>query len=145
MVVIIVVVLVIAIFTSAIASSKGRDSTGWFFLGLLFPVIALIAVAAMPNIKGIPRGREAKTCPQCSNTIFRTALICSHCRYEFDMAAEQRRKEMEHRQKRRTSFITMIVVGVLVVIFIVQEEMKNGDNSTFETDQTERPAKMARP
>jgi len=36
-------------FTAAIAVSKGRSGFGWFVLGALFWILALIAVIAMPR------------------------------------------------------------------------------------------------
>jgi hypothetical protein len=35
-------------FCSYIAVTKGRDKTGWFLLGLLFPLLSLIALIAVP-------------------------------------------------------------------------------------------------
>jgi hypothetical protein len=39
---------VCAVFTAMVASSRGRPSTRWFFAGLLFGPIALLAVGFMP-------------------------------------------------------------------------------------------------
>ena len=36
---------------SAIASSKGRNVVGWFFVGLLTAVIGIIIIACMSNLK----------------------------------------------------------------------------------------------
>jgi len=40
-----------ACFCAFIARSKNRSGLGWFFLGLLFPVLSLIALIAVP-VKG---------------------------------------------------------------------------------------------
>lgn len=37
--------------TAAIASSKGRNTVGWFFLGFFFSCIALIIIACLPNLR----------------------------------------------------------------------------------------------
>ena len=37
--------------TAAIASSKGRNTVGWFFLGFFFPCIALIIILCLSNLK----------------------------------------------------------------------------------------------
>ena len=37
--------------TAAVASSKGRNVAGWFFLGLFFTCIPLIIVACLSNLK----------------------------------------------------------------------------------------------
>jgi len=36
--------------TAMIANSKGREPFGWFFLGALFGIFALVAVIAMPAL-----------------------------------------------------------------------------------------------
>jgi hypothetical protein len=36
---------------AVIAAGKGRNPAGWFLLGLLFSLFALVAVCALPNIK----------------------------------------------------------------------------------------------
>lgn len=43
--------LTVAGFTAMIASSKGRSGFGWFVLGALFGILALLAVGFMPPIK----------------------------------------------------------------------------------------------
>jgi hypothetical protein len=42
-----------------IARAKNRDEVGWFVLGLLFSLPALIAVAAIPALPALPEGRPA--------------------------------------------------------------------------------------
>ncbi|MBC8313493.1 MAG: hypothetical protein H8E33_04550 [Candidatus Cloacimonetes bacterium] len=37
-------------FSGYVASKKGYDGLGWFFLGLLFNLVALIAVAGLPIV-----------------------------------------------------------------------------------------------
>ena len=41
---------VFAVLTAVIASSKGRTGFGWFLLGALFGIFALILVAILPNL-----------------------------------------------------------------------------------------------
>ncbi len=36
---------------AAVASSKGRSVVGWFFLCFFFPLIGIIIIACMPNLK----------------------------------------------------------------------------------------------
>ncbi|MFC2083649.1 hypothetical protein ACFLS9_01195 [Bacteroidota bacterium] len=38
-------------FCAFIAKEKNRDSAAWFFLGLLFSLIALIAIAVVPKLE----------------------------------------------------------------------------------------------
>jgi len=40
-----------AVLCAVIAGSKGRSGFGWFFLGAIFGVFALIAVIAMPAVR----------------------------------------------------------------------------------------------
>ena len=44
---VVVVWIAVAIFTGAVASSKGRSAVNWFILALLFSVLALLAVGLM--------------------------------------------------------------------------------------------------
>ena len=39
---------VFAFFSGSLAVQKNRNETAWFFLGLLFSIIALIAIAGSP-------------------------------------------------------------------------------------------------
>jgi hypothetical protein len=41
-----------AVLCAVIASSKGRSGFGWLVLGAIFGLFALIAVIAMPAVKG---------------------------------------------------------------------------------------------
>jgi len=43
--------LVFAAITAGIAHSKGRNTVGWFFLGLVGGCIALVIVLCLPNLK----------------------------------------------------------------------------------------------
>lgn len=88
--------LVVAGFTAAIASAKGRNGAGWFVLGLLFSLVALIAAAAMPSLKPAPVARPVgaeaeaeKKCPRCAETVKAAAKICRFCSYEFASPEEQ--------------------------------------------------------
>lgn len=44
--------------TAAIASSKGRNAVGWFFLGFFFSCFAIIALLVLPNLKEIKAKEE---------------------------------------------------------------------------------------
>jgi len=74
--------LVCAFFTAAIAISKSRSGFGWLILGLLFPILALIAVAVMPSLKGKqdePTPATHVKCPECRELVFMDAAKCKHC------------------------------------------------------------------
>ena len=46
-----VIALIMGTVCAIVANSKGRSAVGWFFIGFLFGLIALIIVAVMPNLK----------------------------------------------------------------------------------------------
>jgi len=48
---IIIQAIVFGGFCSFIAKEKNRDTAGWFFLGLLFSLIALLALIAIPKLE----------------------------------------------------------------------------------------------
>ena len=50
-----------AVTTAVIATSKGRSGFGWFLLGFIGGLFALVAVCAMPPL---PRNGEPKVTPQ---------------------------------------------------------------------------------
>lgn len=43
---------------AAIASGKGRSAVGWFFIGFFFPLIGLIVILCLSNLKEERRYRE---------------------------------------------------------------------------------------
>lgn len=79
--------LVCAFICAAIASSKGRSTGGWFVLGLIFGIFAVIVVAVLSNLKRpvIVAGLEAATpethvrCPECRELVRKDAKRCKHC------------------------------------------------------------------
>jgi hypothetical protein len=80
--------VICAAISAAIASSKGRSGIGWFFLGLLISIFAVILVAVLPSLKEKPIivGGEIATpsthvrCPKCKGLVPKEAEICMHCR-----------------------------------------------------------------
>ena len=43
--------LAFAVFTAWIATQKGRSGCGWFLLGAIFGIFALIGIAIVPSAK----------------------------------------------------------------------------------------------
>jgi hypothetical protein len=79
-----------AVIAAIIASSRGRSGVGWFFLGLLISIFAIILVAILPSKKVAPVvvGGEVATpethvrCPWCKGLVRKDASVCMHCRKE---------------------------------------------------------------
>lgn len=74
-----VVAVVCACIAATVAGNKGRSAGGWFLLGLLLPVIAVIAAAVIQ-----PMTQPTRPCPHCSAQIPATASACAHCAGEVE-------------------------------------------------------------
>jgi hypothetical protein len=80
-------------FCGWLAHEKGRDYTAWFFLGILFNLFALIAIAGAPILMGqgknivsnekhlVPTEGNPWTCPNCKKTNPPNKYACEHCNY----------------------------------------------------------------
>jgi hypothetical protein len=69
------IMLIIAIITVSIANQNGRSPLFWGVLSLFLPIIALIILCCLPNLK---------VCPQCGKRVLRIAKKCRYCFYRFD-------------------------------------------------------------
>lgn len=56
-----------AFLTSFVAGEKNYSSTAWFFIGLIFGVVGLIAAAGLPTKEGLIRSSKdsLKFCQKC--------------------------------------------------------------------------------
>lgn len=78
--------ILIGALCSYVAGQKNRSKENWFFLGLLFSLLALIALAAIPPLskqKNSTHGAVSKNCPRCKEEIKSEALICRYCGLDF--------------------------------------------------------------
>ena len=77
-------------FAATVASSKGRGFGGWFFLGLLFGPIALLAVGFMPKEDTVQTSppslqlQNTRKCPFCAEDIKIEAIVCKHCGHDVE-------------------------------------------------------------
>lgn len=98
-----VIWLICAGVTAAIASSKGRSGIGWFLIGAVLGIFGIILVACLPSLAVLPQDRatfydyetrtrsvppqfQMKKCPDCAEQVKADARICKHCRHEFTAA-----------------------------------------------------------
>lgn len=72
----------VAIACAIVAGNKGRSGFGWFILGMLFSLMALLIVLVLPSIKDetdIPTPDTHVKCPDCAELVKREARVCKHC------------------------------------------------------------------
>lgn len=96
------------VLAGVIAASKGHSGCGWFLLGLVFGVFALLFALVLPRIDDRPvqvtvnapappeppkDRRKQKQCPDCAETILADARVCKHCGYRFDGTGNTRQIE----------------------------------------------------
>jgi hypothetical protein len=68
-----------AVLASSVADSKGRSGLMWFLAGVIFNVLALIAIAGMPSLLHVPTRHTHVRCPDCREFIYREAKVCKCC------------------------------------------------------------------
>lgn len=92
------IMLVGAILNALLAKGRGRSPMGWAVLGAFFPLISLLILAILRDLRDPdPLARptpnlqpalppDAKACPRCAEHVKRAATICRFCGYDFQTA-----------------------------------------------------------
>lgn len=74
---------ILSILVGLFAGSRGRGSGNWFVVSMLLsPLIGLIFVAVLPNLKELadkPNPDSHVKCPDCAELVLKEAKVCKHC------------------------------------------------------------------
>ena len=78
------IMVVFGIVCAVVAASKNRSVFGWFILGMLFSLLALLVLACLPSLSdstasGEPSPDTHVKCPDCAELVLREARVCKHC------------------------------------------------------------------
>ena len=107
LIVVLVLFAICGFIAGGIASIKGRDAVGWFILGLLLNIVAILFVLIAPDNKkalderGIEDGTR-KRCDYCAEVINSKAVKCPYCHSEQPELPEQQKEESDEEQPKES-------------------------------------------
>ena len=78
------VALIFGLVSAIIAHGKGRNSLGWFLVGLALGPFSLIIAALPPK----PKPGYFIHCPACSEVIRKDANVCRYCKFTINEVSE---------------------------------------------------------
>jgi len=106
-------------YCSYVAWLKGYDGFRWFFGGLVFNIVALIAIAGMPMVANSVKNiyADSKTCPKCAERVRKPAEVCRYCGNIFkeDTAQKPKEKPLEAPGLEGSTMIAFIIVIILII------------------------------
>lgn len=84
---ILVLALAFGVACAVIANNKGRSAFGWFILGCLFSLLALIVIACLSPLE--PQKDNRVPCPNCGKMLEQHLKRCPHCKQMVDLSAPE--------------------------------------------------------
>jgi hypothetical protein len=76
--------VLLAVACAIFANTRGRNWFGWLLLAVIIsPLFGFLFLAVLPNRKNEAAG-DAKTCPQCAETVKLEAKVCRFCGHRFE-------------------------------------------------------------
>ncbi|MGA9772327.1 MAG: hypothetical protein WBV94_25060 [Blastocatellia bacterium] len=125
---------ILSVIPGAIAHSKGRSFFGWWFLGLLCFLPALIAAIIIKPDYDLIERRQMRTgmkrCPYCAEVVKGEAVVCRYCQRELPRSSYYEDQQFESSNRTQTILVVVIVLmvmggGALVWLSVNNEELMN--------------------
>ena len=69
---------ILGVLCAYLAGEKGRSGGSWFFLGLIFGILALLVLIGVPSTQR-SSSEDVRLCPHCIQEVHELATACPHC------------------------------------------------------------------